>query len=202
MKICLASGNVGKIKEFNDMATNLAITFIPQSDFNAPEAVEDAPTFIENALIKARHGATVSGLPALADDSGLVVDALKGAPGIYSARYAGSPSDARKNIQKLLEALSDVPDGKRTARFYSLIAFVKDPADPTPIVCQGVWEGEITRSPMGTGGFGYDPVFFIPSLNCTAAELNPTTKHNMSHRGKSLKSFFEVFESFYHQLRI
>ena len=201
MKILLASDNPGKIREFNDMVHALDVVFIPQREFNIPPAIEHAPTFVENALIKARHGAAHSHLPALADDSGLVVDALNGQPGIHSARYAGEPVDENKNIQKLLKALENVPDPQRTAHYYSVIAFVREPNDPAPIIVQGVWEGRIGHRPIGTGGFGYDPIFFVPSLNCTGAELSPTTKNAISHRGKAMRAFLEAFEPYFRHHR-
>lgn len=201
MKIVLASDNTGKIKEFREIVANLKVTFIAQKDLKIQPAVEDATTFVENALIKARHGALHSGLPAIADDSGLVVDALKGVPGVHSARYAGVPSDTAKNNAKLLKAMETIPPGKRSARYYSIIAFMTDPNDPAPIICQGIWEGEIALAPAGTNGFGYDPIFFVPSLNCTAAELSPVAKNVISHRGKALKAFSDAFENYYRQQR-
>lgn len=197
MKILLASDNIGKIKEFNEMVHKLDVVFIPQNTFNISPAIENAATFVENALIKARHGAAHSGLPALADDSGLVVDALNGEPGVISARYAGEPSDPAKNINKLLQKLENIPDPQRSARFYSLIVFVQEPHDPAPIIVQGVWEGRIAHHAAGTGGFGYDPIFFVPSLNCTAAEMSPIAKNTMSHRGKALRLFLDAFQPYY-----
>lgn len=201
MKILLASDNAGKIREFNEMVSKLDVIFVPQSDYKIAPAIEDALTFIENALIKARQGAAQSGLSALADDSGLVVDALNGQPGIHSARYAGLPTDPDKNIDKLLKALENVPDSQRTARYYSVIAFVREPNDPAPIIAQGVWEGRIGHQKIGSGGFGYDPVFWVPSLNCTAAELSPSTKNAISHRGKAMRTFLDFFLPYYRHHR-
>ncbi|MCC6136066.1 MAG: XTP/dITP diphosphatase [Candidatus Contendobacter sp.] len=185
-KIILATSNPGKVREFSAILTGLELTIASQSDFNVPDAAETGLTFIENALLKARNAALHTGLPALADDSGLAVDALNGAPGLYSARYAGSDADDRANIAKLLHELREVPSGQRTARFVCVLALVRHPNDPTPLICQGAWEGMILTEPRGAGGFGYDPVFFVPTEQETAAELGPAVKNRLSHRGQAL----------------
>lgn len=185
-KIVLATGNAGKLREFAAVLAELELEIMPQSAFNVPEADETGLTFIENALLKARNAALHTGLPALADDSGLVVDALGGAPGIRSARYAGFNADDRANIGKLLVELREVPLERRTARFVCVLAWLRHPADPTPLICQGSWEGVILAEPRGANGFGYDPVFFVPGVQRTAAEMDPADKNRLSHRGRAL----------------
>jgi len=186
-RIVLASGNAGKAREISEMLANYRIEVLPQSAFNVIEVEETGLTFVENALLKARNAAAHSGLPAIADDSGLEVDALNGAPGIYSARYAGSDASDSDNLTKLLAALADVPGAQRTARFQCLMVYMEHANDPTPIICQGTWEGRILFEPRGTQGFGYDPVFFVRTHNCSAAELPPIVKNNLSHRGQALR---------------
>lgn len=183
-KIVLATGNKGKVAEFSHLFEQYNIEVAPQSDFNVPDVPETGTTFVENAIIKARHAATLTGLAAIADDSGLVVDALDGAPGIYSARYAGENSTDTDNCNKLLGALSDT--NNRRAKFLCVLVFLRHAKDPTPIICQGEWEGEITREAYGQGGFGYDPIFYVPALKHTAAELTKTEKSDISHRAKAL----------------
>jgi XTP/dITP diphosphohydrolase len=185
-KIVLATGNAGKLREFGAVLAELNLEIVPQSAFGVPEADETGLTFVENALLKARNAALYTGLPALADDSGLAVDALGGAPGIYSARYAGAGAGDRANIDKLLAELAGVPAERRTARFVCALALLHHPADPTPLICQGRWEGAILAEPRGGGGFGYDPVFWVPGERRTAAELEPATKNRLSHRGQAL----------------
>jgi XTP/dITP diphosphohydrolase len=183
-KLVIASNNPGKLREISQILAPLGIEVLPQSAFGVPEADEPHDTFIENALAKARHAAGLTGLPALADDSGLCVDALGGAPGVHSARYAGEPrSDARNNA-KLLEALGERPD--RQAHYYCVIVVMRHAQDPRPLIAQGLWRGEILRSPRGSGGFGYDPLFLDPEFGQTGAELAPARKNLMSHRGKAL----------------
>lgn len=184
-KIVLATGNKGKVAEFATLFDSYAIDIKPQSEFKVPDAPETGTTFVENAIIKARNAAAITGLPSIADDSGLAVDALEGAPGIYSSRYAGEPSDDAKNIDKLLEAL----EGKqnRAARFLCVLVFLQHKDDPTPIICQGEWHGEIATQRHGDGGFGYDPIFWLPEQNMSAAQLDKDTKNAQSHRGKALK---------------
>lgn len=187
MKIVLASNNDGKIKEINSILADHGIEIIPQSALSIPEAVEDGLTFVENALKKARHAAQLSGLPAIADDSGLVVAALKGAPGIRSARYAGDDVPFQQNIVKLLEALKGVDAKDRNAFYYCNIVFLRSAKDPCPLICEGVWRGKVLTDPRGIHGFGYDPVFLDEERNCSAAELSPDIKNEISHRGKALK---------------
>lgn len=192
--IVLATGNQGKVKELSALLAQHQIEIIPQSDFNVPDVAETGTTFIENAIIKARHAAKITGLPAIADDSGLEVDALNGAPGIYSARYAGSDADDQQNNQKLLNALKDVPTEKRTARFHCVLVYMRHSDDPTPIVCHGVWEGSIINEPIGEQGFGYDPLFWQADLNMTSAQLPRDLKNKLSHRGKALAELVTYFE--------
>ncbi|WP_409524098.1 RdgB/HAM1 family non-canonical purine NTP pyrophosphatase [Nitrincola sp. MINF-07-Sa-05] len=184
-KLVLASGNAGKLKEFSALLAQLDLEVVPQSVFQVEDAEETGLSFVENAIIKARHACQETGLPALADDSGLEVDALRGAPGIYSARFAGQGAGDTKNNQKLLESLVDVPDAERTARYQCVLVFMRHAEDPVPLICQGSWEGVILKAPSGEGGFGYDPLFFIPELGKSVAELTPDVKHQHSHRGKA-----------------
>jgi len=182
-----ASANEAKLREIHALLEHAAIDIAPQSDFGIASPEETASTFVENALIKARHAALASGLPALADDSGLTVEALGGAPGIRSARFAGAQADDRANVAKLLEALEQVPDEQREARFHCVIVALRDPNDPAPLISQGEWRGLITRAARGEGGFGYDPVFFDPLRHATAAELSAEEKNRVSHRGRALR---------------
>jgi XTP/dITP diphosphohydrolase len=184
--LVLASGNAGKLRELRAMLEPLGWAVRPQSDWKLEEVVEDGLSFIENALIKARHAARATGLPALGDDSGLVVDALQGAPGIVSSRYAGVDADDAANIRKLLAALSGVPEADRSAHFYCGMAFLRHAGDPTPLLATGRWDGRIAQAPLGSGGFGYDPVFWVPGERCTAAQLPPDRKNRLSHRGQAL----------------
>ena len=183
-ELVLASNNKGKLAELQAMLGD-SITVRPQSDFTDIEAEETGLTFVENALIKARHAARVSGLPALADDSGLAVDALGGAPGIYSARYAGGGGDAANNA-KLLEALKDVPDTERGAQFICALALLRHAEDPIPLICEGAWQGRILHAPSGEHGFGYDPLFWVPERDCSSAELSPQEKNQLSHRARAM----------------
>ena len=169
MKVVLATGNQGKLAEFRQLLAKLDMTVVPQSDFAVPDVPEDGLSFVENAIIKARHAARITGLPAIADDSGLEVDALDGAPGIYSARFAGDDATDEKNNLRLLSLLQDIPEPQRTARFQCLLVFMRHAEDPTPLICQGTWEGRIAFAPQGDNGFGYDPLFFVPDRNCTSA---------------------------------
>lgn len=189
-KIVLATGNAGKVNELAELLANHHITVVPQSDFNVSEVAETGTTFVENAIIKARHAAKVTGLPAIADDSGLEVDALNGAPGVYSARYAsdivGENVTDDDNINKLLDALKDTQTSERTARFHCVLVYMKHANDPTPIICHGVWEGSISREKQGSQGFGYDPVFWQEALKMSSAELPRDIKNSLSHRGQAL----------------
>jgi XTP/dITP diphosphohydrolase len=190
-KIVLASGNKGKVREFNEMLGGLQFEVVPQGEFAVPEIEETGLSFVENAILKARNAAMHTGLPALADDSGLEVDALQGAPGIYSARYSGPESTDAKNVDKLLEALAHVPEAERTARFQCIIVYMRHPSDPTPIIAQGSWEGRIALARSGSGGFGYDPVFHVPELGRSVAELNADEKNSRSHRGQALRRLLD-----------
>ncbi|MBN8429372.1 RdgB/HAM1 family non-canonical purine NTP pyrophosphatase [Microbulbifer salipaludis] len=192
-KIVLASGNAGKLKEFSQLFAGWQIAVLPQSDFLQQEAEETGLSFIENALIKARHASRASGLPALADDSGLAVDALDGAPGIYSARYAGAGASDEDNNRKLMEALDGVPAEKRTAAFHCALAFVRTPDDPVPLVCTAHWPGQILTRPAGDQGFGYDPLFYVPSEKLTSAQLPREVKNRLSHRAQAVKKFEQLW---------
>jgi XTP/dITP diphosphohydrolase len=194
-RIVLASNNPGKAREIGAMLADLTIEVVPQSRFATPEVEETGLTFVENALIKARAAASSSGLPALADDSGLEVDALDGAPGIRSARYAGSDGDDAANNAKLLKALAEVPDEGRSARFQCLLVLLRHAEDPTPWIFQGTWEGRILRAPQGENGFGYDPLFFVPDQGCSSAQLPPEVKNRLSHRGQALRQFLDRLEA-------
>ncbi|MDI1251734.1 RdgB/HAM1 family non-canonical purine NTP pyrophosphatase [Thermomonas sp.] len=185
MKLVLASSNVGKLAELRDLLGD-AYELQAQSEFGIGDADETGLSFVENAILKARHAAQATGLPALGDDSGLCVDALEGAPGLYSARYAGSHSDAEANIDKLLRELDGIDDARRAARFVCVLALVRTANDPQPLIAEGVWEGCILHSRHGTNGFGYDPVFFSPAHDCSAAELDAVVKNRDSHRGIAL----------------
>jgi len=193
-RVVLASNNKGKLRELGELLADHHIQVLPQGEFDIPEAVEDGLSFVENAIKKARNAAQHSGLPAIADDSGLEVDALNGAPGIYSARYAGDGGDAANNA-KLLEALADVPDEKRTARFQCVMVYMRHAQDPTPVICQGTWEGLILREPQGDNGFGYDPLFFVPGQDASAAELPAEIKNSLSHRGQALRALVAVLDN-------
>jgi len=190
-KIILATGNLGKVQEFQRILTDCALEIIPQSHFNVTSIPETGLTFVENALLKARHAALQTGLPALADDSGVIVDALKGAPGIYSARYGGENATAEQNIQKLLSALQEVPEAERTARFYCVLTLLRHPEDPLPIIAEGIWEGKILLAPQGSEGFGYDPIFWVPEHQCSAAQLPEALKNCLSHRGQAMQNLLQ-----------
>ncbi|ADP11427.1 putative deoxyribonucleotide triphosphate pyrophosphatase [Erwinia sp. Ejp617] len=185
-KVVLATGNPGKVRELADLLAASGLDIVAQTELGVESAEETGLTFIENAILKARHASAMTGLPAIADDSGLAVDILGGAPGIYSARYAGENASDQQNLDKLLAALDAVPDGERQAHFHCVLVYLRHAADPTPLVCHGSWTGEIARTTSGVGGFGYDPIFFVPDLGKTAAELSKTEKLAVSHRGKAL----------------
>ena len=185
-KIVLATSNRGKLAEMQPLLADAGFELVTQGELGVPDAIEDGYTFIENALIKARHAAAMTGLPALADDSGLIVDALQGAPGLISAHYAGVHGDAVANIRKLLAELRGIPEAQRGARFISVIVLLRHPHDPQPLIAEGLWEGRVLETPRGDGGFGYDPVFFDPALGLTAAQLPAEVKNRVSHRGRAL----------------
>jgi XTP/dITP diphosphohydrolase len=191
-EIILASGNPGKVREINQLLADLDLRARPQSEFGVEDVEETGLSFVENALLKARHAARHTSLPAIADDSGLEVDALNGAPGIYSARYAGDGADDRANLEKLLDELREVPEAARTARFQCLMVYLRHADDPTPLICQGTWEGRILFEPRGDNGFGYDPLFYVPTHDCSSAELAPEVKNTLSHRGQALRQLVAV----------
>ncbi|WAJ72500.1 RdgB/HAM1 family non-canonical purine NTP pyrophosphatase [Catenovulum adriaticum] len=185
-KIVLATGNQGKVKELNQMLATANIEIIAQTKLNVVEAEETGLSFIENAILKARNACQQTGLPAIADDSGLEVDYLKGAPGIYSSRYAGVSASDQQNLEKLLNALKSVPESQRTAKFQCVLVYMRHEYDPTPIICQGSWAGRITTQAYGDNGFGYDPIFWVSDHNCTSAQLDSSVKNKISHRAKAL----------------
>lgn len=191
MKVVVASGNPGKLKEISASLEPIGIEALPQSAFDVPPAEEPHPTFIENALAKARHASRLSGLPALADDSGLCVEALGGAPGVHSARYAGRDASDADNNRKLLASLRDVTN--RRAHYVCVIVMVRSANDPQPVVCEAEWHGEIVSEPRGSGGFGYDPLFLVPELGMTGAELTLAHKNRISHRGRALAMLAQRF---------
>lgn len=186
-KIVLASSNQGKLREIQQVLAHLDMQLAPQSEFNIDDADETGFSFVENAIIKARHAASISGLPALADDSGLEVDALAGRPGIYSARFAGEKATDRDNIQQLLTDMAGIDSPLRTARFRCVLVYMRHAEDPSPIIAEGSWEGFILEEQRGQNGFGYDPVFYIPEHQRTAAELEPSVKNQHSHRARALQ---------------
>jgi XTP/dITP diphosphohydrolase len=185
-RLVLASGNAGKLGELRELLSETGYTLHAQSEFDVRDVEESGTTFIENALLKARHAARATGLPALADDSGLCVDALGGAPGLFSARYGGEHGNASRNIARLLGELRDVGDTQRGAHFYCVLVLLRAADDPQPLIAEGEWHGRILDAPRGNRGFGYDPVFFDPENACSAAELEPALKHLISHRGRAL----------------
>lgn len=194
-KIVLASSNPGKLAEFRALLAPYAIEVVTQDQLGIAPAEETGLTFVENAIIKARHASAASGLPALADDSGLEVDALAGAPGVFSARYAGEGAKDADNNHKLLAALENVPDEQRTARYHCILVWMRHDRDPTPLICHGSWEGRILREPRGQGGFGYDPLFWVPEEEASAAELSAERKNQLSHRGQALRQLIAYLEN-------
>lgn len=198
-KIVLASGNAGKLREFQQMLGGADIEFVTQRSLGVTDADETGLSFVENAIIKARHACVATGLPAMADDSGIEVDALNGQPGIYSARYAGVGATDQMNNDKLLAALADVAIEKRSARFQCVIVFMRHAEDPMPFISQGTWEGRILFSPSGTNGFGYDPLFYVPTHGCASAELEPAIKNSISHRGQALRQLLTSWEALRHR---
>ncbi len=193
-KVVLATGNKKKVEELNALLADLDYAVVPQSEFNVESVPETGTTFVENAIIKARHAARVTGLPAIADDSGIEVDALLGRPGVYSARYAGEDASDEDNLEKLLEDMNGVPAVLRSARYWCVLVYMRHADDPTPIICQASWEGSLATEPVGENGFGYDPIFNVPDLDCTAAELDPATKNSLSHRGKALAQLVKALQ--------
>ncbi len=193
-KVVLATGNKKKVEELNALLADLNYAVVPQSEFNVESVPETGTTFVENAIIKARHAARITGLPTIADDSGIEVDALLGRPGVYSARYAGEDASDQDNLEKLLEEMNGVPPVLRTARYWCVLVYMRHADDPTPIICQANWEGSLATEPSGEHGFGYDPIFNVPDLDCTAAELEPETKNRLSHRGKALAQLAKALQ--------
>lgn len=192
--IVLATGNKGKVKELSELLSASNVSIVPQSEFDVPDVPETGTTFVENAIIKARHASKITGLPAIADDSGLEVDALKGAPGVISARYSGINATDASNNTKLLEELTGVAPNKRTARFHCVLVYMRHSDDPTPIICHGVWDGSILEKPQGEQGFGYDPLFWVEQYQQSSAELTREIKNQLSHRGKALAKLVEFFK--------
>ncbi len=196
-KIVLASGNKGKLREFSALFTDLGIEIVPQSELGVGDVEETGTTFVENAIIKARHACEITGLPAIADDSGIEIDYLNGAPGIYSARFSadepGGASD-EKNNQKVLRLLDGVPRDKRTARYQCILVYMRHAADPVPVICQADWEGVILEEEIGENGFGYDPLFWLEEYQCTSAQLEPQQKNRISHRGKALRALHQQLQ--------
>ena len=192
LEIVLASSNPGKMQEIRDLTRDLPVELISQSELGVNDAEETGLTFVENAILKARHASKITGLPALADDSGMCVDALMGKPGVFSARYAGPNATDADRINKVLNELSQMDDPEMTAAFHCVLALVEHENDPAPLICHGIWEGEITLEPRGEFGFGYDPIFYVPEHKCTAAELDPVIKNSISHRGQAMTEFVSI----------
>ncbi len=193
-KVVLATGNPGKVRELAHLLADFGLDVVAQTELGVESAEETGLTFIENAILKARHAAAKTGLPAIADDSGLAVDILGGAPGIYSARYAGEGASDQQNLDKLLGTLKDVPQGQRSAQFHCVLVYMRHAEDPTPLVCHGSWDGEILFAEAGKGGFGYDPIFYVPSQGKSAAELTREEKSAVSHRGQALKLLLDAIK--------
>ena len=195
-EIIFASSNPGKVREINQLLATLDLHVQPQSEFGVVDAEETGLTFVENAILKARNAAQHTGLPAIADDSGIEVDALNGAPGIYSARFAGEGASDQANLEKLLTEINGVPEAQRSARFQCLMVFMRYANDPTPLICQGTWEGRILLAAQGDNGFGYDPVFYVPTHDCSSAELPADVKNALSHRGQALRQLVAALEQY------
>lgn len=198
-EIVLASSNPGKVREINQLLAKLDLHVQPQSEFGVIDAEETGLTFVENAILKARNAAQHTGLPAIADDSGIEVDALNGAPGIYSARFAGDNASDQQNLEKLLAELEGMPEAQRSARFQCLMVFMAHANDPTPVICQGTWEGRILTAARGDNGFGYDPVFYVPTHDCSSAELSADVKNALSHRGQALRQLVTALQHYREQ---
>ncbi len=190
-KLVLASSNPGKLNELSALLDKSRYKIFPQAEFNVPDVAETGTTFVENAIIKARHAAQYTGLAALADDSGIVVDALNGEPGVYSARFSGSDASDESNNALLIEKLRSIPEGQRSARYQAVIVYMRNAVDPSPIICEGSWEGIIMLEAKGSSGFGYDPYFYLPDYGCTSAELSADEKNRISHRGQALRLLLE-----------
>jgi XTP/dITP diphosphohydrolase len=196
-EIVLASSNPGKVREINQLLATLDLQVRPQSEFGVVDAEETGLSFVENAILKARNAAQHTGLPAIADDSGIEVDALRGAPGIYSARFAGEGATDQANLDKLLAELDGLPEALRSARFQCLMVFMEHANDPTPLICQGTWEGRILLAARGDNGFGYDPVFYVPTHDCSSAELPADVKNTLSHRGQALRKLVAALQQYH-----
>ena len=194
-RVVLASGNRGKLAEIDRILGEFGLSGVAQGELGVESIEETGKTFLDNALLKARHAAAITGLPAIADDSGLAVDALDGQPGVRSSRYAGEQCDDQQNIDKLLGALNDVPDAQRAAAFHCVVVYIDSPTDPAPLVVDGVWRGQILRARRGAGGFGYDPVFFDEQSGCSAAEMAPADKDRVSHRGQAMRALSELLQA-------
>jgi len=196
-KIVFASGNVGKVREIGQLLEGLNVNVLPQSEFNVPEIEETGLTFIENAILKARNAAHHTGLPAIADDSGIAVDVLQGRPGIYSARFAGVGASDEENLEKLIELIKPTQAEERTARFICSMVYMRHENDPVPVITEGVWEGQLVTEPRGDNGFGYDPIFYVSSQQCTSAELPAEIKNKLSHRGQALRQLLDKLGEVY-----
>ena len=196
-QIVLASGNAGKLREIAQLLEGLNLEILPQSEFNVPEIEETGLTFVDNAILKARNAAHYTGLPAIADDSGIAVDVLRGRPGIYSARFAGVGASDEENLEKLIRMVEPFPDEERTARFICSMVYIRHEEDHVPVIAEGVWEGQLLIDPKGQNGFGYDPIFYVSSQQCTSAELPPEIKNKLSHRGQALRKLLEQLSSLY-----
>ncbi len=196
-KIIFASGNAGKVREVGQLLDGLSLDVLPQSEFNVPEIEETGLTFIENAILKARNAAHHTGLPAIADDSGIAVDVLQGRPGIYSARFAGVGASDEENLNKLVSLVKSFSEQERTARFICSMVYLRHEEDPTPMIAEGIWEGQLLLEPKGQDGFGYDPIFYVSSQQCTSAELPPEIKNKLSHRGQALRKLLGQLSSLY-----
>lgn len=199
-RVVLASGNAGKLRELHALLGGLGIELVSQRELGVSDAEETSLSFVENALLKARHACATTGLPAIADDSGIEVDALNGEPGIYSARFAGVSGETREvadaaNNELLLERLAGLKGSERSARFQCIIVYLRHAADPTPLICQGTWEGQILESAAGANGFGYDPLFYVPTHDCASAALTPEIKNTLSHRGQALEQLRQCWKN-------
>ena len=196
-QIVLASGNAGKLREIAQLLEGLNLEILPQSEFNVPEIEETGLTFVDNAILKARNATHHTGLPAIADDSGIAVDVLRGRPGIYSARFAGIGASDEENLEKLIRMVEPFPDEERTARFICSMVYIRHEEDHVPVIAEGVWEGQLLIDPKGQNGFGYDPIFYVSSHQCTSAELSPEIKNKLSHRGQALRELLGKLSSLY-----